>query len=127
LPFAVILSSIYDFYAQKFNVKPRKLFTAFSVFTNFPDLVKINKTASLINSIDGIKVLSALWICVGHRKPKYLLNSKSSTFDGIVLKAIGRFDIAVTTFLVCSAVVVTQSLLRSIERCESFADFLPSH
>ena len=87
------------------------------MISNYSELVNINKSSSVINCIDGIKVLSAIWICVGHRKPKNLLSSKLF-IDKTILNAIGRFDIAVTTFFVCSAVVVTQSLLKALDRWE---------
>jgi hypothetical protein len=115
LPIAIVLSSIYDYYVQKANEKPKKLFTVFSVFENYTNLVKINKNASVISCIDAIKVLSAIWICVGHRKSKNLSQSKVF-FNGTVLKIISTFDIAVTSFFVCSAVLITISLLKALDR-----------
>lgn len=115
LPFVIVSSTIYDFYIKKFNVKPRKLLTAFSIISNYENLVRINKSPSVINCIDGIKVLSAIWICMGHRRPQKLTNSRIF-FENMILNVIERHQVGVTSFFVCSAVVCTQSLLKAMEK-----------
>jgi peptidoglycan/LPS O-acetylase OafA/YrhL len=87
---------------------------------NFKDLMKINRSTSVINCIDGLKVLSAFWIIMGHRK-RYNHFKPEDSFDKLVLLMIGGYHFGVTIFIVCSGVLVTQSFLRAIDRNEMHA------
>lgn len=56
------LSTIYDVYSRKFDQKISKVFTSFSVLSNFEAFLKINRSSSVINCIDGLKVLGGKFI-----------------------------------------------------------------
>lgn len=77
--------------------------------------MKINDETSLINCIDSLKVISAFWIVMGHRKFNKRINA-GSFFDTLMFKLIDAYHFAVTTFFVCTAILVTQSFLRALER-----------
>lgn len=51
-------STFYDVYMRKFELKGREVYSTFSVVSNFEVLLKINRSNSVINCIDGLKVLS---------------------------------------------------------------------
>jgi peptidoglycan/LPS O-acetylase OafA/YrhL len=82
---------------------------------NFKDLVKINRSSSVINCIDGLKVLSAFWNVVGNRKRFNSIKPKT-TVEKFVMTIIQSHQLAQTIFIVCSGILVTQSFLKAIER-----------
>lgn len=120
--FAILttLSTAYDVYSEKFGWKQKKAFKAFSILFNYKELLKINKSDSVINCIDSIKVLSAYWIIMGHRRGCVYLPADTYHFfqSNISWIYIGHKN-AVTTFFVCSAILVTQSFMRMMDRWEN--------
>ncbi|CRK86532.1 CLUMA_CG000223, isoform A [Clunio marinus] len=73
--------------------------------------------SEIINCIDAIKVLSAIWIIIGHRNDMiaqlfgYKTEQKtlwSSAMNNMILSYFNCVD----TFLTCSAILVTQSFLK---------------
>lgn len=115
IAFSIVASTIYDFVTEKFKLKQKKYFTAFSITSNISNLLKINNNTSNINCIDGLKVLSALWIVMGHRK--FGKDIKTDIiFERFVFRLIDAYHLGVTTFFVCSGILVTQSFLRALER-----------
>lgn len=112
-----LLSTFYDVTIRKYKKEPKKLLNAFSLYTNFNNLMKINHSESAMKCIDGMKVLSAFWIIVGHRK-LFSFKMRSNHYekwDGFARQVVEGYNFGVDTFITCSAILVTQSLLRAFE------------
>lgn len=116
--FSTILCTIYDCLARQFKWKSSKYSQTFSVLKNSANIFRIDKSQSVINCIDGIKVISAIWIICGHRQERLKKNYTHSVIERIVHDSVSSFTEAVVTFLVCSAVLITQSLIKGFERFE---------
>lgn len=116
-----VSSTFYDVGTRIFKRKQKTSLTIFSFWSNFEELCKVNKSTSVINSIDGIKVLTALWIILGHRFERIERPHPDTVVKKIVWKFLLEFFDTVTTFLVCSAILVTQSILRALDRYENKA------
>jgi peptidoglycan/LPS O-acetylase OafA/YrhL len=114
-----IVSTLNDFISKYFGLKSWKFFTIFSMSSNFKDLIVINKSESTIKCIDALKVLSAIWIIFGHRNDSFEKLSPELSIGKFVIYSIRGYFIAVETFLACSGILVTQSLLRAFERFEN--------
>jgi hypothetical protein len=120
-----MFSTIYDIWMEKRERKPCNTLTIFSLNSNFRDLMKINESNSIINCIDGIKVLSAIWIIIGHRRDMMMSLFHKRSHQNVVLwdeAAVGivnNYFYCVVTFLTCSGILVAQSFLRSFERYKS--------
>lgn len=117
-----ICCTIYDVWMRKLKRKSKTLFTYFSLYSNFRELMKSTRSDSTISCIDGLKVISAIWIIIGHRKdalrepfPTYRYKNLGF-WELTTLKIIGAYFYSVETFIACSAIIVTQSLLKSFER-----------
>ena len=113
---ALFCSTFYDYLSRKLTWKSWKSLTSFSLLRNASNLFQINKSASVINCIDSIKVISAIWIVCGHRQERLKKNYTNSFVEKVILGSVHPFTEAVVTFLVCSAVLVTQSLIKAFER-----------
>lgn len=109
------ISTIYDLVTRAVAHEPRKYLSIFSFPENFKELMKINKSESSINCIDGIKVLAAITIILGHRSDWMRNPWPSFWFGRLVRMAIGMYLNSVDTFLVCSALLITQSMLRTMK------------
>lgn len=109
-----VVSSAYDVITKLNGHEPRKSLTIFSFPRNFAELMKINKTESSINCIDGMKVLAAITIIIGHRSDFMGMPWPKHWMGIFVRNAIGMYQSSVDTFLVCSAFLITQSLLRAM-------------
>lgn len=57
---STVLSTFYDVFTWSFQLKSRESLKACSVLSNFRQLMTINKSESVINCIDGLKVISGL-------------------------------------------------------------------
>lgn len=100
---------------------PSKAVEAFSVHSNFENLTQVHNAGSTIRSIDGIKVLSAMWIIIGHRKdfmnePFPHRRHQNNWLEELVFDFFSSYLYCVDTFFACSAILVTQSLLRSFDK-----------
>ncbi|KAF2886086.1 hypothetical protein ILUMI_20087, partial [Ignelater luminosus] len=66
----IIVSTLYDVY-NHYIYKEEKtlspLLTAFSAFTNGRKLLKTNSNSNQISCIHGIRVITMMWIILGHR------------------------------------------------------------
>lgn len=113
----MILCTCYDIITSKLRREPKKVFTAFSLVSNFKSLMKINKSESAIKCIDGMKALSALWIVHGHRGFLLIQNEFTDAWwlEHLYFKFASNGALAIVCFFVCSAILVTQSMLRSME------------
>lgn len=118
LAIITIICTFYDIWMRK----PKKFSSIFSCYSNFCDLMKSTKSESTISCIDGLKVLSAIWIIIGHRRDilhepfPARRHGNVVLWEGVALKIFTSYFYCVETFLVCSAILVTHSLLRSFER-----------
>lgn len=110
-----VASSIYGIVMRFIGREPRQSLLIFSLPRNLSELFKINKPESSINCIDGIKVLAAVTIIVGHRS-YWMANPWPESWLGRAVRmAIEMYDNSVTTFLACSAFLIAQSFLRSLK------------
>lgn len=117
-----IICTSYDIWMRYHGRKQKKFSSIFSCYSNFCDLMKFTKPESTISCIDGLKVLSAIWIIVGHRRD--ILHEPFPTrrhgniilWEEVAMKIFASYFYCVETFLACSAILVTHSLLRSFER-----------
>ncbi|XP_055912803.1 nose resistant to fluoxetine protein 6-like [Eupeodes corollae] len=64
----MILSSAYEVYVNHFMKKPKPIFLAFSILTNGRRLFSINtkRSRSSIDCLNGLRVISTLWIVMHH-------------------------------------------------------------
>jgi hypothetical protein len=109
-------STFHDQFSQKFNWKKKKIFSCFSLSSNFNDFIKINSSESVIKCINSLKVLSAFWIVIGHRNAQSrLLSTDDSLLGQEVLMFFKGFQRGVTVFFVCSAILVMQSLFKAFD------------
>lgn len=111
-----ILSTVYDVYTKSLSIEANEAWKSFSLSKNFEELCKINRSPSIINCIDGIKALSAIWIILGHRTERFNKIYTNSVVEEIFWKSTNSFLDAVVTFLACSGVVATQSCMKAFDR-----------
>uniref|UniRef100_A0A6P7GAN4 Nose resistant to fluoxetine protein 6-like n=1 Tax=Diabrotica virgifera virgifera TaxID=50390 RepID=A0A6P7GAN4_DIAVI len=79
----VILATIYDFYCQNYMQKNgAKAVVAFSIYTNSKNLFHTSNRVSSLDCLDGIRVMSMVWVMAFHVYVKYMasyiFNSKDS-------------------------------------------------
>ncbi|CRK99662.1 CLUMA_CG013082, isoform A [Clunio marinus] len=97
--------------------KPSKLLSIFSIKTNFERLMRRNESNSAIGCIDALKALSAFWIMFGHRSQRFAFSyeENSQWWSYLLGKLMNRYEKGVITFFVCSAILLTISLLRDLD------------
>ncbi|KAL3271384.1 hypothetical protein HHI36_021868 [Cryptolaemus montrouzieri] len=77
-----IIATIYDVYVRCRRTRPiHPIFIAFSLYTNTLKLVKSSSSTERLTCLDGIKVLSMMWVILGHT---YLLMPLIATVDNLV-------------------------------------------
>jgi peptidoglycan/LPS O-acetylase OafA/YrhL len=94
-----------------------KCFIAFSIRENLMKLMKFSPSEDSIGCINGIKVLAALWIIIGHRMDMMIENPDvMSLFMGfgerMILSFARMFTSVVDTFFVASGILVTRKCFR---------------
>ena len=106
-----------DVLSQNFKWKKKKICNIFSLAENFKEFIQINESENVISCVNSLKVLSAFWIVLGHRKGQSMLDVVGSSFlsKKVYMFYIG-FRKGVTIFFVCSGILVTRSLLKTFER-----------
>ncbi|CRK95354.1 CLUMA_CG008677, isoform A [Clunio marinus] len=89
----------------------------------FIELKTLNKDPAIIRCIDGIKVLTAVWIIIGHRNDMItqLFGDKAimpnrNLWESTINNFITRYFRAVDTFLACSAILTVQTFLKLLDR-----------
>ncbi|KAJ3651806.1 hypothetical protein Zmor_017816 [Zophobas morio] len=119
----LVASTIYDLHLKCFG-KKSNIFVAFSLYSNARRLVSAtsNKKEDNLSCLNGIKVLSCLWIVYGHvvlacffysKNPAYVVNEwKYSTKSTFTWSAF----YAVDTFLTINGFLVTYIYLKSTDR-----------
>ncbi|CRK95353.1 CLUMA_CG008671, isoform A [Clunio marinus] len=88
----------------------------------FIELKTLNKDPAIIRCIDGIKVLTAVWIIIGHRNDMItqLFGDKAimpnrNLWESTINNFITRYFRAVDTFLACSAILTVQTFLKLLD------------
>jgi hypothetical protein len=61
----VVASTVYDVYLRKLRKKP-DLFVVFSLYTNGKKLLGTHCENDNLTCLNGIRVLSTMWVIVGH-------------------------------------------------------------
>ncbi|XP_070501268.1 nose resistant to fluoxetine protein 6-like [Chironomus tepperi] len=125
--FALLItaSTIYDIIKLKSkNPEPNKLLSSFSVYTNGYKLFDItkSKSSSSINCLHGLRGMSILWIILGHRITNQYPWGNTNDFiefltgKSIAAGIINAHTLAVDTFFVMGALLMTWSTLRDCEK-----------
>ncbi|KAG5684550.1 hypothetical protein PVAND_013776 [Polypedilum vanderplanki] len=117
----MIASTIYEILMKHRNEVPNRLYISFSVYTNGSKLFDVTKikSASSLNCLHGLRAMSIFWIILGHR----VLNQhpwgnviEFIEFSQTAWSAIfSAYHIAVDTFFVMGALLMTWSTLRDCE------------
>ncbi|KAK5641505.1 hypothetical protein RI129_010052 [Pyrocoelia pectoralis] len=130
--FAVIItiSTTYDIYLYTSESQTKhSILVAFSVLKNGKKLIAIENNAKQITCINGIRVISTLWIILDHRYSIQFSFPLWNNFykDAWRLSAGNMFmlnaPMAVDTFFLLSGTVVTYVYLWSAEKTRSFPFF----
>jgi peptidoglycan/LPS O-acetylase OafA/YrhL len=119
----LVASTTYDILMRKFQQEPNKLFIAFSAYTHGRALYDIteNKSPSAINCLNGLRALSVFWIMFGHRvliiSTPPLANRKElrDFYDTLPSVIVSAYHLAVDTFFLMGALLMTQSVIKSYE------------
>ncbi|XP_070502744.1 nose resistant to fluoxetine protein 6-like [Chironomus tepperi] len=118
----MLLSTIYDLFMHQKSKEPNKLLISFSVYTNGKKLFDMTENKSTINSLHGLRALSIIWIMFGHRITNQLglpYRNNNELFEfyqqwySVIVYA---YSIAVDTFFLMGALLLTMSTLRAIEK-----------
>lgn len=121
----MIASTIYEIAILKSkHSEPNKLLASFSVYTNGYKLFEISKIKSptSLNCLHGIRAMSILWIILGHRySNQYPWGNpvKVQAFlrgTSIAAGIMNAHTLAVDTFFVMGALLMTWSTLRDCEK-----------
>ncbi|CRK88313.1 CLUMA_CG002092, isoform A, partial [Clunio marinus] len=119
----LISSTSYDVINIINDREPNKLLIAFSVYTNGRKLFDLSQNSSQksIECLNGLRVISLLWIIFGHRltiqqffpttNPQTILKHYNYSYSVI----LSGYDIAVDTFFVMGALLITLSTLKLLE------------
>lgn len=106
------------------SLERNKLLAAFSVYTNGRKLIDITRQTSK-NSIDcllGLRAISVLWIMFGHRfsnqtafptRNRLVINEH---YEHIYSTIVSSYSIAVDTFFVMGALLLTISTLNALDK-----------
>ncbi|XP_023013654.2 nose resistant to fluoxetine protein 6 isoform X1 [Leptinotarsa decemlineata] len=124
---AIGLSTCYDVYCH-FHKKDfvQQMFRALSIYTNSGKIFQMKKENSgQIGCLTGIRVISTIWIVIGHTRHFYvsgpIVNSKDAVTDNFILmKAVAEHVHAVDTFLMIGGVLVTYVFFKQKRYEKSF-------
>lgn len=120
----MLASTIYDvsFLIQGSTGDPSSLFSAFSIYRNSLRLFDTTPNKNSINSLHGLRALSILWIMFGHRVSNQLnfpIANPPAVMDfynHVYSVMLSSYSIAVDTFLLMAALLLTISTLKAIEK-----------
>jgi peptidoglycan/LPS O-acetylase OafA/YrhL len=107
---------LFDIFTRKSQSGGRKLFSIFSLANNIQKLMRIENLKSQIRCIDGMKVLAAFYIILGHRYEFSRHQPSLSELQKQVNRFIYGYQFGLDVFFVCSGVLLTMSLLRNFEK-----------
>lgn len=110
-----ILSTIYDIKIQKLSQTPRKIYIAFSLYTNGQKLFDTTVQKNSFNSFNGIRSIAALSIMFCHRY-SFDFNKYDYIRVGTFLHNVIFWSrMSVDTFFVIGAFLQTISILKAID------------
>lgn len=120
----LVVSTIYDVVMRHKQVEPNKLLIAFSVYTNGQKLFDVRDSSSpnSINCLHGLRALSVMWIIFGHRFttqkgfPLTNPNVLQENYAHLYSAFLTAFNLAVDTFFVMGALLLTTSILNSLDK-----------
>lgn len=98
------------------NFASNKFCKMFNMEHNLSNIMRLNHSKSHVKCIDGMKVLAALYIIVGHRMFFSFKEKRLYGWQGSVKKFLMRYDFGLDVFFVCSGVLITMSLLRNLQK-----------
>ncbi|XP_037037934.1 nose resistant to fluoxetine protein 6-like [Bradysia coprophila] len=119
---ALVASTIYEVVLLNNGRDPNKLLAAFSLYTNGAKLFAMKETSSpnVINCLNGLRTLSIFWIIFGHRFDDRdyvpVFNDSSTYYKKYIYLIFTNYDKPVDTFFVMGGLLVTSSLLNSLDR-----------
>ncbi|XP_070502427.1 nose resistant to fluoxetine protein 6-like [Chironomus tepperi] len=138
----VLITSICTYLDLKYRGKKlnNKFLKAFSAHQNYKYLSKYVSNEQSIECVNGLKVLSAIWIIIGHRMDMIVENSNvirefMSSEEKFILRISEMFTSVVDIFFLISGMLVTMKCLRLfkennfsfIKHCASrFLRFVPA-
>lgn len=105
-------------------MEPNKLLIAFSAYTNGKKLFDVSRSKSpdSINCLHGLRAVSAMWIIFGHRFYLQQMSPLANPaevrehYDRIYSAIFSSNTLAVDTFFIMGALLVTWSTLRSLDK-----------
>ncbi|XP_044737959.1 nose resistant to fluoxetine protein 6-like [Chrysoperla carnea] len=117
----VLCSTIYDVYLYYTEKEPiHKILIAFSWYSNFKSLIRINKNSDQLPCLNGIRFLSILWIIHGHEFLTFTyqeLVNQIDLFHWIQKEPWSWFTmgstVSVDTFFVLSGCLLMYGFLKS--------------
>lgn len=120
----VIACTAYDVIMRQKEIDPNELFISFSAYTNGKQLFDVtkSKSASSINCLHGLRSMSLMWIMFGHRfSNQQVFPIKNPVavqqhYYHIYSVIFSSHDIAVDTFFVMGALLMTMSTLNSLDK-----------
>ena len=110
----------------------KNLILSFSLYKTIPAIMATHQPASAITSINGIRVLSMLWIILGHT---YAMQQQFSTLANNVklieavpkrflFQIVDNYHIAVDSFFVLSGLLLSYSSIKGLERRQGKFPFI---
>ncbi|CAG9806050.1 unnamed protein product [Chironomus riparius] len=121
----IIASTTYELIILKSkHSEPNKLLASFSVYSNGYKLFEITKikSPSSINCLHGLRAMSIFWIILGHRITNQYPWGNPKDFQAFILGKsiatgiINAHTLAVDTFFVMGALLMTWSTLKDCEK-----------
>ena len=112
------------------NYKLIELITAFSLLKVIPQIVSTKQPPSAITSINGLRVISMLWVILGHTHLTALVTgldniySVRNVLSRFTFQAIGNAYFAVDSFFVLSGLLVAYLSMRQMKRKNGRFPFL---
>ena len=112
------------------RVKFEELITAFSLFKVLPQILSMKQPPSVITSVNGLRVISMLWVILGHTHLTALLSGMENI--GRLRNTLSRFSFqpisnaypAVDTFFLLSGLLVAYLSMRQMKQRKGRFPFL---
>lgn len=135
--FAIIfVAGLFDIYIQKFNNQQLakgvlKFLLPFSFYTNIKKLFHMNteRTPEVITSLNGMRVLSMIWVVYGHQQTNTFFYTANFLQIGRLVskmpyQIISNAFPSVDTFFFMSGFLVAYNLLKEVKRNKLFNPIL---
>ncbi|KAJ8956800.1 hypothetical protein NQ318_014214, partial [Aromia moschata] len=116
----VVISTAYDLYSNnQISVTKYELLVAFSAYSNGKKLFSITNNSTELSCLNGIRVLSMIWVVVGHMFMMMILSPLFNLIDGVNFTnslrsmLIVSGTLSVDTFFVVGGVLVAYTFMKS--------------